>query len=201
MIYVEYISRRPGVDLAAFHAAVATGQEGWDAEYAEDQLVWSAARTWRLGPAPEYLGVWYTPGGSLARIDDWDRIFRSGHADVHENVFRHAAIIERAGCYQPLREPVRARDGIYYAEYFRPNADSTAIERFFDERIRQHPNFTLNLLVQRIGLLAPEPGGIAVWTIPSFAALATIASELDRVREPIELISAGTYVDVGREIL
>jgi hypothetical protein len=201
MIYVEYISRRPDVDLATFHAAVTTGQEGWDSDYSEDHLVWSAARTWRLGPAPEYVGVWYTPGGSLDRIDEWDRIFRSGHADVHENVFRRAAIIERAGCYQPLCEPVRARDGIYYAEYFRPAADSTAIRSFFDERARRHADLTLNLLVRRIGHLAPDPGGIAVWTVPSFAALATIATELEGGREPIELVSAGTYVDVGREIL
>jgi hypothetical protein len=201
LIYVEYIGRRPEVDLATFHLAVATGQEGWDTDYAEDQLIWSAARTWRLGPAPQYLGVWYTPGGSLGRIDDWDRIFRSGHADVHENVFRRAALIESAGCYTPLREPIHARGGIYYAEYFRPGSNSAAIQDFFEERARRHVDFTLNLLIQRIGRLGPEPGGLAVWTIPRFAALATIASELEGVREPIELVAAGTYVDVGREIL
>ena len=40
-----------------------------------------------------------------------------------------------------------------------------------------------------------------MWTIPNFAVLESIASELDGVREPIELVSAGTYADVGREIL
>jgi hypothetical protein len=201
LIYIEYISPRPDVDLATFHAAVATGQEGWDADYAEDRLIWSAARTWRLGPAPHYVGVWYTPGGAFGRIDDWDRIFRSGHAAVHEDVFRRSAIIEEAGCYTPLREPIRAQNGIYYAEYFRPASSSTEIQDFFDERVGRHPSLTLNLLVQRIGRLGPEPGGLAVWTIPRFAALSAVSSELDGVHTPIELVAAGTYVDVGQEIL
>ncbi|HLZ09702.1 MAG TPA: hypothetical protein VKT80_14020 [Chloroflexota bacterium] len=201
MIYVEYISRRPGVTLADFHAAVETGQEGWDATYQEDHLIWSAGRTWRLGPAPEYLGVWYSPHADFERIDDWERIFRGGEAEIHENVFRKVATIEAAGCYRPLREPVRARGQTYYVEYFRPGTDSNQTSRFFEERARRHAGFTLNLLVERIGRLAPEPGGIAVWSIPTFAALASIASELDGLREPIELVAAGTYADVGQEIL
>jgi hypothetical protein len=201
VIYIEYISRRPGVPLAEFHAGVETGQEGWDASFDDDQLVWSAARTWRLGPAPEYLGVWYSPNASFDRIDGWDRIFRAGHTDVHEQGFQKVAQIELAGCYRPLREPVRARRATYYAEYFRPGPDPEQTARFFDERAQSHPDFTLNLLVERIGRLAPEPGGLAVWSIPNFAALGSIAAELDGVREPIELIAAGTYTDVGREIL
>src|SRR5262249_48739165 len=101
----------------------------------------------------------------------------------------------------PLREPIRARGGIYYAEYFRPTSRPTEIQNFFDERVRRHPSLTLNLLVQRIGRLGPEPGGLAVWTIPRFAALAPIAAELEGVQAPVELVTAGTYVDVGQEIL
>ena len=201
VIYVEYISRRPGVTLADFHAGVDAGQEGWDASFDDDQLVWSAGRTWRLGPAPEYVGVWYAPHAGFDRIDAWDRIFRSGHADIHEQGFQKVASIDAAGCYRPLRAPIRARDATYYAEYFRPGPDSGQTARFFDERVRRHPTLTLNLVVERIGKLGPEPGGLAVWSIPNFAALEAIASELDGVREPIELVAAGTYADVGREIL
>ena len=42
------------------------------------------------------------------------------HADIHENQFRRVATIEAAGCYDALLVPVPAKDGIYYAEYFRP---------------------------------------------------------------------------------
>jgi hypothetical protein len=201
LIYIEYISRRPGVDLADFHAAIAMGQEGWDAEYAEDQLILSVGRTWRLGPNPEYLGVWFTPVGEFERIDAWDRIFRDGHADVHENVFRRVATIDVAGCYRPLREPVVARGGTYYAEYFEPGPDSAATAAFFDERARRHPNFRLNILVERIGRLAPDPGGLAIWTVPTFASLSAIATDLDQGYAPVRLVTAGTYADVGREIL
>ena len=72
LIYIEYISRCPGVDMADFRAGVTHGQEGWDTGYGEDQLVLNIGRTWRLGPEPEYLAVWYSPQASFDRIDDWD---------------------------------------------------------------------------------------------------------------------------------
>lgn len=201
MVYIEYISRRPGVSLEDFHKAVATGQDGWDASYGEDQLIWSAGRTWRLGPEPEYLGVWYSPGVGFQRIDDWDRIFRSGEALHLEDPFKAAARIDVAGCYDSLIEPVRARNGTYYAEFFRATANNSAIQSFYKERAQRHTSFILNLLLRRIGRLGPEPGGLAVWTLPRFAALNEIASELDGIRDPVELVTAGTYADVGQEIL
>ena len=201
MIYIEYISRRHGIDLDEFHEAMAKGQEGWDAGYGEDQLVLSAGRTWRMGPEPEYLGVWYSPGFSFERVDDWDQIFRSGEADQYEEPFRKVARIDEAGCYEPLIEPVRARNGSYYAEFFRTNGPVSTVRGYYEERAQRHRRFSLNLLVHRIGRLGPEPGGLAVWTLPNFAALAEIAQELDRVQEPVELVTAGTYADVGKEIL
>jgi hypothetical protein len=201
MIYIEYISRRPAVELAKFHEAMRKGQEGWDAAYGEDQLVWGGARTWRMGPEPEYFGVWYSPGFGFERIDAWDRIFRSGEAEHLEDPFREVARIDVAGCYEPLLEPVRVRNGSYYAEFFRTDGPMSTVREFYEERAHRHRRFALNLLVHRIGRLGPEPGGLAVWTLPDFGALAEIAQELDRVKEPVELTAAGTYVDVGKEIL
>jgi hypothetical protein len=201
MIYIEYISRRPGVELVKFHEAMRKGQEGWDASYGEDQLVWVGARTWRMGPEPQYFGVWYSPGFGFERIDVWDRIFRSGEADHLEDPFQEVARIDVAGCYEPLLEPVRVRDGSYYAEFFRTDGPVSTVREFYEERARRHRRFALNLLVHRIGRLGPEPGGLAVWTLPNFGALAEIAQELDQVHEPVKLVTAGTYVDVGKEIL
>lgn len=201
LIYIEYISRRPGVDLATFYAGVRKGQEGWDSSYGEDRLVLNVGRTWRVGPEPEYLGVWYSPGASLDRIDAWDRIFRDGEATHLDEAFRWVARIDAAGCYEPLIEPVHARHGTYYIEFFRPTGTLDAIRTFYAERADRHPRFTLNLLVCRIGRLGPEPGGLAVWTIPDFAALGEIAQELDAAHRPIELVTAGTYADTGCEIL
>jgi hypothetical protein len=201
MIYIEYISRRPGVDLREFHEMMSKGQDGWDADYQEDQLVMSVSRTWRMGPEPEHLAVWHSPGFGLERLDEWDRIFRSGAADHLEEPFRKVARIDIAGCYETLLEPVRARNGSYYAEFFKATATWAAVRESYQERARQHPRLTLNLLVHRIGRLGPDPGGLAVWTLPSFAALGEIARELDGVDEPIQLKAAGTYADVGNEII
>lgn len=200
LVYIEYISRLPGIDLETFRAQAAQGQEGWDSGY-EDELVLSVGRTWRLGPEPGYMTVWHARNAGLDRIDAWDRIFRSGEADDLEQPFFQVARIDVAGCYDPLLEPVPARNGIYYAEFFAARDTADAVRSFYESRAKQHPEFTLNLLVQRIGKLAPEPGGLAVWTIPDFAALDSVATELDGVNAPIRLFAAGTYADFGREIL
>lgn len=200
LVYIEYISRLPGIDLETFRAQAAQGQEGWDSGY-EDELVLSVGRTWRLGPDPGYMTVWHTPTAGLDRINAWDRIFRSGEADDLEQPFFQVARIDVAGCYDPLLEPVPARNGTYYAEFFAAHDTADAVRSFYKSRAKQHPEFTLNLLVQRIGKLAPEPGGLAVWTIPDFAALDSVATELDGVNAPVRLFAAGTYADFGREIL
>jgi hypothetical protein len=201
LVYVEYMSRMPGVDVHEADAALNQAQEAWAAAHPEDVLLWSAARTWRLGPEPEIVGIWYTPGAGLDRIDAWDRIFRSGVADHHERPARQVSRIDVAGCYRALRDPVPARGGIYYAEYFRPTGTPGAIRQLYERRLERLPAFALNLLACRIGQLAPEPGGLAVWTIPDFASLAAIATQLDGVREPVEPCAAATYHDVGQEIL
>ncbi len=200
LVYIEYISRLPGIDLETFRAQAAQGQEGWDSGY-EDELVLSVGRTWRLGPDPGYMTVWHTRNAGLDRIDAWDQIFRSGEANDLEQPFFQVARIDVAGCYDPLLEPVPVRNGTYYAEFFAAHDTADTVRSFYESRAKQHPEFTLNLLVQRIGKLAPEPGGLAVWTIPDFAALDAVATELDGVNAPIRLFAAGTYADFGREIL
>jgi hypothetical protein len=201
LIYIEYISRRPGVDVKTFHEIVTQGQEGWDGAYGEDELLLNLGRTWRLGPEPEYLGVWHTPAAGLERLDGWDHLFRTGAVHHLERPFHEAARIDVAGCYEPLIEPVHARGGTYYAEFFRPRADLTTVRDFYAARALQHPRLQLLLLAHRIGRLAPEPGGVAVWRLPDLAALAGIAAELDDPRQAVELVSAGVYADLGQEIL
>ena len=111
------------------------------------------------------------------------------------------ARIDVAGCYTSLIEPVHTRGGIYYVEFYRPRADGETISAFYAERTARHPRLRLNLLLHRIGRLAPEPGGLAVWVLPEFASLEEIARELDGIDQPVELVTAGTYADFGREIL
>jgi hypothetical protein len=203
MVYIEYISRLPGINLADFQATFKTVQQGWESSFSEDQLILNAARTWRLGPEPEYLTVWFSPNKSFDCLDGWERVFRARDSTSYgyDSPLRQVARMDYAGCYEPLITPLRARMGIYYLEMFRPVKPATAIRRFFEERAPIHQSFTLNLLVQRLGRLAPDPGGLAIWTLPDFASLGEIAQELDGVGEPIELVQTGVYVDVGQEVV
>lgn len=228
MIYIEFTSRRPQPGLRAndrgtlavesfesqlqrFHRAVRKGQSGWEGSWPEDQLILGMGRTWRLGPEPEYLTVWYTPVAGLERIDEWDEVFRSGRADDIEKPFTEVARIERAGCYDALLTPIRqpatseaqplARGAIYYAEFFEPVGSHGEIRELYENRAASHSTLTLALCAARIGQLAPDPGGLAVWALPSYGALAEIARDLDGVVEPVRLATAGVYNDIGREIL
>lgn len=203
LVYIEYISRRAGISIEAFHFAAGRGQTGWSAEYGEDRLVLNLGRTFRTGPEPEYLAVWYTPEAGLDRIGEWDRIFKAGEAAKFEEPFRLAARIDTAGCYEPLLEPVPGERGPYYGEYFdfSPGATREEVRAFFEERRGRHGELELNLVVDRIGKLGPDPRGFAVWRAPTFGALEEIARELDREDGPIRLVQAALYENLGQETL
>src|SRR5688572_3971944 len=185
MIYIEFTSRRPqpGIredrgalapesfesQLQRFHRAVLAGVNGWEGSWSEDQMIFSIGRTWRLGPEPEYLTAWYTPSAGLARIDDWDKIFRSGDADEIEKPFREVARIERAGCYEPLLEPIRRsikgagraagesspreQNRIYYVEFFEAAGSRDEIRELYAKRGAAHSDLTLALCALGIGKL------------------------------------------------
>jgi hypothetical protein len=198
MFYVEYISRRPGVGLAEFHQTFLRVQAGWESGYSEDQLIVNAARTWRLGSEPEYFTVWYLPNTGFDRIDEWERIFR---VRGYESQLRQVARMDFAGCYDVLLPPMWVTGGIYYVEMFRPAGENGAVQSFYEKRSQKHRQFQLALLMRRIGGLGPDPGGLALWTLPSYAALGEIAADLDGITEPVAAGKAGVYVNVGREIL
>ena len=203
LVYIEYISRRPGVSLEAFHSLAGHGQTGWAGDNPEEVLLANLGRTWRTGPEPEYLAFWYTPGQGLDRFDDWERIFRSGEADEFEEPFKIAARIDRAGSYTPLIEPTAVEAERSYIEFFDiPKGSSTdEVRAAYEARAAAHPALTLNILLDRIGRLGPDPRGIAVWGLPSWAALEEVARDLDGVEEPVRLVDSGMYSQFGRETL
>ena len=203
LIYIEFISRRPGVALEAFHSVAGGGQEGWAGDYDADVAVLNLGRTWRMGPEPEYLTAWYSPHAGLERLDEWERIFKAGDAARFEEPFRLAARIDRAGIYEPLIEPVVGTRPVYYAEFFDLAAGATRedVRAAFEARVEAHPELQLNLLIDRVGALGPDPRGLAFWGSPSYAALEAIARELDGAVWPIRLVTAGLYNDFGAETL
>jgi len=200
---VEFISRLPGVSIEAFHFAVGRGQTGWSSEHSDDVLLLNLGRTFRTGPEPEYVAVWYTPGSGLERVGDWERIFASGEADHFEETFRLAARIDTAGCYEPLLEPALGRDGLYYGEYLdiAPGVTQDEVASFFAERRDRYDGIVLNLLCDRIGGLGPDPRCLAVWTVPSWEALDPLARDLCGVAAPVRLAHGALYRDLGAETL
>jgi hypothetical protein len=203
LVYIEYISRRPGVSLEAFHALAGQGQTGWSAENPEEVLLANLGRTWRTGPEPEYLAFWYTPRQGLDRFDDWERIFRSGEADEFEEPFKIAARIDQAGSYEPLTEPTPVGTERVYLEFFDIAEESTRedVRVAYEERAGAHPELTLNFVLDRIGRLGPDPRGIAAWGLPSWANLEEIARDLDGETAPVRLVNAGMYSEFGKETL
>lgn len=200
-VYVEFISRRPGVSLQHFHSIAGAGQNGWAADYGEDELILNLGRTWRLGPEPEYLAVWLNRSAGLERLGGWEHVFRSGAADAFEVPMEVAARLDRAGCYQTLREPVPGKRGPYYAEFFHPvnRASKEDVAAYFDARAADHPSLQLHMLAVRIGHLAPY-AGIAFWGLPDYGGLEGIADGPGD-DAPIALDEAGVYANLGEEIL
>ena len=202
-IYIEYISRKAGVPLEGFHAIAGPGQEGWASAYGEDRLILNIGRTWRLGPEPEYVCVWNTPGKGLERLGEWEAIFSTGEADRLEKAFDAAGRIDVAGFYDPLVEPIPGRGPTFYGEFFDWAAGTSAddVRRLFEQRSAANAHLTLNLLADRIGKLGPDPRGLAFWQLPSYDALSALACELNDVVEPVRLVRCGLYAPIGREIL
>lgn len=203
LIYIEYISRRPGVGLHEFHTVAGGGQTGWAGDYADDVAILSVGRSWRMGIEPEYLQVWYTRNVGLERIDFWEETFRSGDADAFEEPFRLAARIDRAGCYDPLLEPVSGTRGRYYAEWFEPVPGATHedLADCLRARTERHEECELNLACVRIGHLGPDPRGLAVWGIERWADAEGIARHGVAQDDPLRIATASFYADFGTEQL
>ena len=201
LIYIEYRSRRPNVDLELFHKIVGRRSGTWSDANPEDLALFNVGRTWRIGPEPEYLIAYYTRNKGLGRLDDWERIFESGEVAQLEAQTRSVCRIDTAGCYVPLLEPAASEGGPYYAEFFEPTGSREEVAALFEDRRKRYGDFTLNLVCDRIGKLGPEPPGLAFWSVPSYASLETIAAELEGASDPIRLVAAGLYHDVGKETL
>jgi hypothetical protein len=200
VIYVEYTSRRPGVSLEAFHKIMRLGTGGWGSEHGDDAAVLVLGRTWRLGPEPEYMIVWNVPAFGPERLDEWERVFRAGEADALQEPFQLAARIERAGCYDALIEPVASPSERFYAEFFdwEPEADRDAVRTHFEGRAAGDGQ--LCLLLDRIGHLAPDPRGVAIWSLPAWSGLERLARGADPAA-PVRTVTAGAYSVLGKETL
>jgi hypothetical protein len=203
LIYVEFITPKPGVSLDEFRKIAGKQQAAWADAYSDDQLLLNLARTWRIGPLPPYVCIWHQPHAGLDQLDRWEEVFESGAVDDIEDPINLVIRIDHAGCYRPLGKPLAGRRGPYYAEFFeeREGSGEADVERLFADRAARHGSLTLHLLARRIGHLGPDPRYFAVWGTPSYDALAPLVEELEGDGAPVRLVGAGLYSELGKEIL
>lgn len=202
LVYVEFISRRPGVSLDTFHTLLKSSQDDWAAEQTDDVIVAKLGRTYRLGPDPEYLYAWWVPRHGLERLDEWESAFASAGDTIGASI-EAIGRIDRAGCYDPLEEPIVATSERYYLERldFAPGATREDVRALYAERRAKHPELTLNLLIDRIGGLAPDPRCLALWSLPSWGDLEGVARDLEDIDHPVRLVTASTYSVIGKETI
>jgi hypothetical protein len=203
LVYVEFISRSPEVTLEEFHRRTAHAQTMWADSYGDDEMVLNVGRTWRIGPGPEYLCVWYSAAYGLERIDDWERLFAAGAHDSVNVEFEAVARIDRAGCYTAVIPAVRGSRGRYYFEWFElvAGASPEQVRDHFDSRAKAHKELELNAVGLPLGPMAPRSLGFAAWGLPNWGAAQALAVSPEKPGCPVHVVDASLYADLGHEQL
>jgi hypothetical protein len=196
LLYVEFIERDRTTPVEVFRALGA--QSAW--KDPNDDLLGQIGRTMRLGPHPAYMA--FCRFNDFRRLDEWEAHFRSEKHAVDRGMHaKHLAIHHfRAGCYDEIIPARRLTGGPYYVEFFASGAGRNELAACFAARQKQHPEGRLAMVMKRIGLLAPDPGGMAVWEVDSYVALEALARDV-RGSAEIQPFMAGVYRDFADEIL
>lgn len=200
MIYAEFIERDRWLPLEIFRHL--GDQSVWTAP--GDALVGNFARTMRLGPLPPYIAFWRCHG--MGRMDEWEAHFRSPEAlsDRGELATHRAIHLKHGGCYDEIAgEGVADRDALFLIEHLRLASEAPAEGIAAAWRARAAAaagGARLCFLLRRIGRLAPDPGGLAVWAVADYVALEAF-ERAAAAAPPPEVETVGVYRWFGREVL
>ena len=195
MIFVEHIHRDRATPWEVFRKL---GVQDWVSE--GDRMIANLGRTMRLAPEPHYMAWWQIP--SIARMDEWEAHFRKpeGRLYLAESPTNKALTFTRCGLYDGIIGDGEVPPGLHLVEYFVPDpAGSDAVKRWFADRAEKARAGKLTYVLTGVGLLAPNPGGIALWTFGSYAE----AEPFVRTRVPssvMKITEAGLYRNFGEDI-
>jgi hypothetical protein len=193
MMFVEYIARHRSVPVELFHKHA---KQEWAP--AEDVVIANLARMNKLGPEPHYMCWWEIK--SLARIDDWHAFYTSPEGRLHLARSADAKVLDfqRHGVFDVVIGSGPIGNGLHIVEFFKSDALSLAETRgAFERRAAAVPAGRLGYVLKRLGLLAPDPGGIALWT---FGALSEAEPFLRMALPAVPVIVAqGVYRPMGEE--
>lgn len=193
MILAEYIKRDRNVPWELFRHH---GKQDWVSD--QDVMVANLGRTMKIGPEPHYMCWWRIP--SIARMDEWEAYFRTAEGKHYAatSPVPRAMEFNQAGLYDEIVGAGQVEDGLHLVEFFSADAAGAAeIADYF--RHRAPKGGRLGYVLKRLGLMAPDPGGIALWTFPSYVA----AEAFLRATAPagaVRITAAGLYRNFGNDI-
>jgi hypothetical protein len=199
MIYVEFISREPAIPREIFRYIGDQSASWIQAE--RDQFLGQLGRTMRIGPHPAYLTIFRVTG--LERLEEWEDYFRSNdyHSNLRSFAMQRSLQMVRDGCYDELVATEPVGDGLYILEFFSADdaVSNSDIANAFTRRGEVQTEARLGMLLRRIGLLGPDPGGIAGWRLDGARDLEAFVRAPARM-ENVRRREAGLYRRFGTEI-
>ena len=196
MIFAEYIERDPAMPFQIFRKL---GHQDWIGE--GDRMIANLGRTQRLSGEPFYMCWWEIKG--FARLDEWEAHFRTpeGRLYTAETPVSRAMRFTRNGLYDAIIGEGSIPSGLHLIEFFdSKGASPTELRDYFQSRTPKAVPGKLLYLINRIGLLAPDPGGMALWSFSDYAS----AEDLIRTAPPsgpVRFVQAGLYRNFGEEIV
>jgi hypothetical protein len=154
MMYVEFIKKDDFVPRETFVAL--GGQSAW--RDPNDQLLGQISRVFGIGPLPDHIA--FCRFNSFKRLDEWEDHFRSANHRADKRMHaKHKAIKHwRAACYDELMPANKPLDSKRYLVEFLQAPDTMAL--------KTQTGASLEFVLKRIGRLAPDPGGLIVWSLP-----------------------------------
>ena len=198
MIYAEYIEHDRSLPVQIFEHI--GRQTGWVSDV--DVKIANLGRAERIAPEPSVICLWRHPG--MARMDEWEAGFRADEArrDPAFQATRLAIHFKRGGLYDELIGGEPLGKGLQYVEFFAAGEEhgDEQIHDNFRNRARRYPEGKLDLVLRRVGLLGPDPGGLAIWTFAGYAAAESIVRERHGAN-PLRPLQAGLYYDFEEALI
>lgn len=195
LIYVEYLRRDRAIPAPVFrHHA----KQDWQAE--GDVMVGNLARTMKIGPEPHHICLWRI--ASIKRMDEWEDFFRTaeGRAYVIQSPVAAAVDFYQCGLFDIIIEPDIAPGELALVEFFAPGeATADQLARDFRQREANFAGARQTGLLTRLGLMGPEPGGIALWSFRNYTESEPFL-RAQNAKYAARIEAAGFYRPLGEDI-
>ncbi len=198
MIYAEYIEHDRNLPIDIFEHF--GRQNSWISDI--DVKIANLGRAERIAPEPSVICLWRHPG--MARMDEWEAGFRTDEArrDPVFQATRLAIHFKRGGLYDEIIGGASLDKGLHYVEFFAGGEEhgDEQIRDNFANRARRYSEGKLDYVLRRVGLLGPDPGGLAIWTFAGYAAAEPIVRERHG-SNPLRPLQAGLYYNFEEAII